>query len=162
MGLSRVSTYHNSSFTPEFFNAGEKVDLVTRNHLSSDEILNLSVSALLMQKALDIRAIDISYCSDVSDVFLIASGTSERHVKGIADRVVEELSKKGERPTAVNGYQEGEWVLVDFGSVIVHVFYEPMRQFYGLDELWAKKGNILRFDADTEKEIRQLRTGIDW
>ena len=128
--------------------------------------LTLPLSAMhaaVQQKGLDIRALDLRGFSDIADAFLIVSGTSARHVRGIADKIKDQLQKNdGETPLSINGYEEGEWVLLDYGDLIVHIFYEPARQNYRLDELWAKKGTVIPPPAELENEMRLLRTGIAW
>ena len=120
-----------------------------------------AMRACVDQKGLDVRGLDISG-SDIADFFIIVSGTSERHVKGIADKVQQTLQQFGETPLSVSGYEGGEWVLIDYGDLVVHVFYEPMRQYYGLDELWGKRGQPIEPEPDLERHMRMLRTGITW
>jgi ribosome-associated protein len=88
-------------------------------------------------KGKDIRRIDVGKLTDVTDVLVIASGTSSRHVKSIADNVVEEARKAGTRPLGVEGKDAGEWILVDFGDVVVHLMGEEARRFYALEKLWT-------------------------
>jgi ribosome-associated protein len=88
-------------------------------------------------KGKDIRRIDVGKLTDVTDVLVIASGTSSRHVKSIADNVVEEARKAGTRPLGIEGKDAGEWILVDFGDVVVHVMGEEARRFYALEKLWT-------------------------
>lgn len=120
-----------------------------------------AMRAAVDQKGLDVRGLDIS-SSSVADYFVIVSGTSERHVKGIADKVKQELEKLQETPLSVSGYEQGEWVLIDYGDLVVHIFFEPMRQYYGLDELWGKRGTPIEPGPELEKNLRMLRTGIAW
>jgi ribosome-associated protein len=89
-------------------------------------------------KGKDISVLDVRSLSDVADYFVIASGRSDRQVQGITNRVVEELYHAGARPLAVEGYEDGQWVIIDCGDVVVHVFYEPMREHYDLESLWMK------------------------
>lgn len=88
-------------------------------------------------KGRDIQRIDVARLTDVTDVLVIASGTSSRHVKSIADNVVEEARKAGTRPIGVEGKDAGEWILVDFGEVVVHLMGEEARRFYALEKLWT-------------------------
>ena len=120
-----------------------------------------AMRAALDQKALDVRGLDISR-SDIADYFVICSGTSERHVRGIADRVKQELEKAGEHPVSNNGYEEGQWVILDYVDLVVHIFYEPMRQHYGLDELWRSRAREIQPTAELLQHIRMLKTGINW
>jgi ribosome-associated protein len=88
-------------------------------------------------KGRDIHCIEVDKLTDVTDLLVIASGTSSRHVKSIADNVVEEARKAGSRPIGIEGKEAGEWILVDFGDVIVHVMGEEARRFYALEKLWT-------------------------
>ncbi|RDJ00038.1 ribosome silencing factor [Dyella solisilvae] len=95
------------------------------------------IDALDELKAKDIREIDVRGKTSIADLLVIASGTSARHVKSIADEVVKFAKKAGVMPLGVEGEQEAEWVLVDLGDVIVHVMLPRIREFYGLERLWT-------------------------
>ncbi|WP_237561533.1 ribosome silencing factor [Frateuria defendens] len=95
------------------------------------------IDALDELKAKDVREIDVRGKTSIADLLVIASGTSGRHVKSIADEVVKFAKKAGVMPLGVEGEQEAEWVLVDLGDVIVHVMLPRIREFYGLERLWA-------------------------
>lgn len=82
--------------------------------------------------------LDLSDLTDIADVFVIASGTSERHVKTISDSIEQGMKKKGAKPLSVEGYEEGRWVIMDYGDVIVHVFLESLRELYDLESLWIE------------------------
>lgn len=92
--------------------------------------------ALLDVKAKEIVEIDVSRISNVSDAIVIASGTSTRHVKALADNVADEARKAGFRPIGVEGERDAEWILVDLGFVVVHVMLPTARKFYDLETLW--------------------------
>ena len=112
------------------------------------------------QKALDVSILKLGNLTDIADYFIIASGTSDRHVKGIADKITIDLENRfGETPISVSGYEHGEWVLLDYGDYVVHVFYEPTRQFYNLDDLW-KEAERVPLPPEVEKVARALRTGL--
>ncbi len=87
-------------------------------------------------KAKDILAIDVSLISNVADAIVIASGTSTRHIKALADNVAEEARKAGFRPLGVEGERDAEWILIDLGFVVVHVMLPTARRFYDLESLW--------------------------
>ncbi len=126
---------------------------------STIEIAQAAVRAAIDQKALDVRGLDVSEVSSFAQCFVIASGTSERHVKGIADKIREELREQsGESPLSVVGKDNGEWIVLDYGALVVHVFYEPTRQYYEFDEFW-KSAPAIPIDPDLEQEMRRLRTG---
>ena len=95
------------------------------------------IDALDELKAQDVREIDVRGKTSIADLLVIASGTSARHVKSIADEVVKFAKKAGVMPLGVEGEQEAEWVLVDLGDVIVHVMLPRIREFYGLERLWT-------------------------
>jgi ribosome-associated protein len=95
------------------------------------------IAALEDLKAKDVREIDVRGKTSIADLLVIASGTSARHVKSIADEVVKFAKQAGVMPLGVEGEQEAEWVLVDLGDVIVHVMLPRIREFYGLERLWT-------------------------
>jgi ribosome-associated protein len=95
------------------------------------------IDALEELKAKDVREIDVRGKTSIADLLVIASGTSARHVKSIADEVARFAKKAGVMPLGVEGEVEGEWVLVDLGDVIVHVMLPRIREFYGLERLWT-------------------------
>jgi ribosome-associated protein len=87
-------------------------------------------------KAVNVKVLDVRGVTDFADTLVIASGNSDRHVKSIADRVVEFAKQAGFRPMGVEGERDGEWVLVDLNDVIVHVMLPRVREFYRLENLW--------------------------
>jgi len=93
-------------------------------------------AALDDMKAVNVKVLDVRKVTDVSDCMVLASGNSDRHVRSIADRVVERAKAAGFRPIGVEGERDGEWVLVDLNDVLVHVMLPRVREFYGLEELW--------------------------
>lgn len=95
------------------------------------------LEALDELKARDVREIDVRGKTSIADLLIIASGTSTRHVKSIADEVVKFVKRAGMLPLGVEGETEAEWVLVDLGDVIVHVMLPRIREFYGLERLWT-------------------------
>ncbi|MFC4820636.1 ribosome silencing factor [Dokdonella ginsengisoli] len=95
------------------------------------------LDALDNLKAKDVQEIDVRGKSSVADLLVIASGTSSRHVKSLADEVVRKAKQAGQPPIGVEGQREAEWVLVDLGDVIVHVMLPRTREFYGLERLWT-------------------------
>ncbi|NNG82863.1 MULTISPECIES: ribosome silencing factor [Acinetobacter Taxon 24D] len=92
--------------------------------------------ALSDVKAKDILELDVSAISNVADYMVIASGTSTRHIKALADNVAEEARKAGFRPIGVEGERDAEWILIDLGFVVVHVMLPTARKFYDLESLW--------------------------
>lgn len=100
------------------------------------ELEKLVLAALTDLKAVNIKLFDVRGITDVADTMIIASGTSDRHVRAIADNVVAEAKKHGHRPRGVEGARDGEWVLVDLQDVLVHVMLPRVREFYALEQLW--------------------------
>lgn len=96
-----------------------------------------AVAAMLDKKALDLKVLYLGAISDFTDYFVIASGASERQVQAIADGVEERLREIGLRPLSSEGQSRGQWVLLDYGAFLVHVFTEERRAFYGLERLWS-------------------------
>jgi ribosome-associated protein len=92
--------------------------------------------ALADMKALEVKVLDVRGLTDVADFMVIASGTSDRHVRSVAQRVVEKAKEAGFRPHGVEGQQDGDWVLIDLNEMIVHVMLPRVREFYGLEKLW--------------------------
>ena len=111
----------------------------------SDSFLDLSldlyVNAVSGKKAIDVVVLDVRELTSIADVFIICSGHSNRQVIAIAEYIQVDLKKNGLKPLSVEGKKEGHWVLLDYGHVIIHIFYEPIRNFYDLEGLWidAKK-----------------------
>ena len=100
--------------------------------------LNGAVTTALEDlKARDTREIDVRGKTSVTDLIVVTSGTSTRHVKSIADEVVRSAKKIGLPPIGVEGQREAEWVLVDLGDIVVHVMLPRTREFYGLERLWT-------------------------
>jgi ribosome-associated protein len=99
------------------------------------------INALSARKAVDVVILDVRNLTSVADAFIICSGRSNRQVTAIAEHLHEELKKEGLFPLSTEGKKEGHWVLLDYGQIIVHIFYEPMRRLYDLEGLWldAKK-----------------------
>lgn len=94
------------------------------------------------KKAEDIVILDIAKVSSIAHYFLIAHGNSDRHVKALAHHIVDEMKKLKMPAWHIEGLQEGKWVLLDFGPVIVHIFYKETREFYGLERLWGEAKRI--------------------
>lgn len=102
----------------------------------SAELARLAIAALEDKKAEDVRVIDIGDVSVLADYFIIASGNNRIQVQAMADEVEERLGRAGAIPKQIEGYQAGNWVLLDFGDVIIHIFDAQNRLFYDLERIW--------------------------
>jgi ribosome-associated protein len=110
-----------------------------RRHPRTPALITLekqALAALTDMKAVNIKVIDVRGLTDVADTMIIASGTSDRHVRAIADNVIAQVKGAGHRPKGVEGARDGEWVLVDLQDVLVHVMLPRVREFYALEQLW--------------------------
>jgi ribosome-associated protein len=109
---------------------------------ANDPQLDLFVQAILGRKALDVVMLDVRELTSLADTFIICSGRSNRQVSAIAEYIRTDLKKSGLIPLSVEGLKEGHWVLMDYGYVVIHVFYDPVRNFYDLEGLWADAPRI--------------------
>lgn len=114
--------------------------------MQADELKQLMITAIEDLKGEDIRELDVKGKTSVTDIMIIASGTSSRHVKSIANNVAAEAKHAGVMPLGVEGEEQGEWVLVDLGDVVVHVMQPHIREFYDLEKLWD-------IDASEERNV---------
>ncbi len=96
----------------------------------------LVLAALDEMKAVNVKSLDVRGFTDIADAMIVASGTSDRHVRAIAERVIERARASGRRPLGVEGQRDGEWVLVDLQDVLLHVMLPRVREFYALEQLW--------------------------
>lgn len=113
--------------------------------------LKIVATAVADMKAIDVRMLDVRGLTDVTDFMVIASGTSDRHVRSIAERVLQHAKANGVRPFGVEGERDGEWVLVDLPEVMVHVMLPRVREFYSLEELWDRGNNLVSLPAPAVK-----------
>lgn len=96
-----------------------------------------AVTAADDRKAIDLKVLQLEKISDFTDYFILCSGSSERQVQAIADAIEERLRAEKVRPLHVEGYNRGQWVLLDYGDIVVHIFQEDTRRFYSLERLWG-------------------------
>ena len=104
--------------------------------MTGDELSRLVLEALHELKAQEIVTLDVRHLTPLTDAMIIASGRSARHVRAVAEAVVERCKQAGEPPLGREGEAAGEWVLLDLGDVVVHVMQPQVRQFYELEKLW--------------------------
>ena len=105
--------------------------------MNSTSMARLAVDAALDKKALNPLVLDLRGLSSVSEYFVILTGTSNRHVQGVAESIKEAYKAIGEKPLGEEGFREGKWILLDYGEVVVHVFLEPVREYYDIERLWV-------------------------
>lgn len=105
--------------------------------MQAKELETLVVDALNELKAVDVRVLDVHDRSSFTDLMVIASGTSNRHVRSLAENVAKRAKEHGVDPLGTEGEREGEWILVDLGDVVVHVMQQQVRDFYNLEKLWS-------------------------
>ncbi|HCT39956.1 MAG: ribosome silencing factor [Moraxellaceae bacterium] len=103
----------------------------------SQTLVDTTLAALDDLKAKDVLSLDVRSLTSLADVMIIASGTSTRHVKSLADNVVKMVKEAGMKPIGMEGERDGDWVLIDLGGVIVHVMQPATRAFYDLERLWT-------------------------
>jgi ribosome-associated protein len=103
---------------------------------SKPSLKSVVIDALADMKALEVKVLDVRGLTDIADFMIIASGTSDRHVRSVAQRVVEKTKEAGFRPHGVEGQRDSDWVLIDLSEMIVHVMLPRVREFYGLEKLW--------------------------
>lgn len=104
--------------------------------MQTEELLEIVKTTLDENKGRDVKVIDVRGKTSVTDYMVLATGTSERHLKALSDHVLEQAKKHDFKPLGVEGRQTGEWVLVDLGDVVVHVMSAQTREFYQLEKLW--------------------------
>ena len=109
----------------------------SRNSASSQREFEPVIDALASHKAHNVIVLDLRGLSDATDYFVIATGTSDTHVRALAERAIDSMKDAGRRPHHIEGLASGRWVLIDFVDVVVHVFHPTLREFYQLERLWA-------------------------
>jgi ribosome-associated protein len=114
------------------------------------------LAALDEMKAVNIKSLDVRGVTDIADVMIVASGNSDRHVRAIAERVIEKAKQSGRRPLGTEGQRDGEWVLVDLQDVLLHVMLPRVREFYALEQLWDAPASAQR-DGDNERAASRRR-----
>jgi ribosome-associated protein len=105
--------------------------------METEKLLDLVIDALDERKAIEVRVLDVRALTSITDVMVVASGSSNRHVRALAGHVVEKAKECGVQPLGVEGEAAGEWVLVDLVDVVVHLMLPRVREFYNLEKLWS-------------------------
>jgi len=114
----------------------------------------------LDKKAYDLELLEVSKLTSVADYFLICTGRSDTQVRAIAHHLEESLAAEGIRPLHVEGYTRGQWVLMDYADILVHIFYHPIRAFYDLESLWMKAPRV-RLPEPYFSQARSFVTGTE-
>ena len=117
-----------------------------------DKLVELARKALDDMKGIDIQVIDIQGKSSMTDFIILASGSSSRHVKSLANGVAVAVKEAGEEPMGTEGVGEGEWVLVDLNSVIVHVMLPDVREYYKLEKMWERPEAVEKIAAIRDED----------
>ena len=121
------------------------------------ERAKLVADAAIDRKGLDLVALDAREVSSFADTFVLATGTSDRHVRAVSDSVKHAVAARGEQPLGTEGYDEGRWVLLDYGDVIVHIFQAEVREHYDLERLWSDAPPLslgLETEPSSEEAVR--------
>jgi ribosome-associated protein len=111
----------------------------------------LCMKIIRERKAVDPILFEVGKMTDLMDYFIIAGGKSSRQVQAIVQHVTRRMREEGLRPFGVEGEQEGHWVLMDYGDVVVHVFYQPVREFYDLEGLWVEAPRVEIYEGETDQ-----------
>ncbi len=119
------------------FSTNQSGVLLATEHLDEKERVLLCVNASLKKKAKDLVILNVKTLTSFTDYFIICSGTSDRQVQAIASSIQETLKEYGIIPLGMEGEKLGKWVLMDYDDVIIHIFYEPVREFYEIERLWS-------------------------
>jgi|SRR5215467_5808183 len=115
-----------------------------------DPLIMIAARAAAEKKGLEIVALDLRKVASFTDYFLICAGSNSRHVQAIADSIEEQLRKSGRRPLHTEGYSTADWILLDYGDFVVHVFSSTARRFYDLERLWRDAEQVKLPDDLTE------------
>ena len=116
--------------------------------------------AALDHKAYDLVVLETGNVSSIADYFVICSGRSDTQVQAIAEAIEAHVGRQGVRPIAIEGLPHGQWVLIDYGDVVVHIFYVPVRGFYDLERLWVRAPRV-ELPEPFQSQARSLKTGTE-
>lgn len=131
---------------------------VKRTDINTRDLVIRCANAALDKKARDLVILRVKEISSFTDYFIICSGNSDRQVQAISESVEGVLKKNGVLPLGIEGARTGQWVLMDYGDVVVHIFYEPVREFYDIERLWSD-APVMTVD-ETTYEITELDDGL--
>src|SRR6266566_3299548 len=136
---------------------GSRTEATSGDISDFDERIRRTINAAWEKKALNLTVLDLRDIASFTDFFVIATGTNRRQVQAISDEVVEQLKHSGTRAARVEGYQNAEWILVDYGDFVVHVFDVKARRFYDLERLWheARRLDLSQDDLTRLSSLRE-------
>ncbi|MGI9106637.1 MAG: ribosome silencing factor [Pyrinomonadaceae bacterium] len=140
---------------PDATGAAPIANAAANNNNNLDGRMEAALRAASDKKAVDLVVLDLRTIANFTDYFLIASGTNVRQVQAIADEITERLKREGTRAERIEGYRTAEWVLVDYGDFIVHIFEEKARRFYDLERLWREAARV-KLPADLQREANSF------
>lgn len=118
-------------------------------------LVNIIAQSISDKKGFNIIALDVKGLSSITDYLVIAEGNVDRHVMAIARNVQDDLSEKGEKPAFVEGLKDGDWIVLDYGEVMVHLFMPEMREKYQLERLW-QDAKLIDLDIRTEPKVKEV------
>ncbi len=134
------------------------VSRAQKSSLTSEGLVELAARTLAAHKGQDVVILDVRGLSNLWDFFIICSGGSKRHVQALAQHLQEALGEAGAKPLGVEGLEEGNWVLLDYVDVVIHLFIKPLRDFYDLEGLWVEATRLAVEDVSLDQPQEQPRT----
>ena len=139
---------------------GSRAEATSADISNFDKRIRRVLSAALEKKALDLTVLDLRGIASFTDFFVITTGTNRRQCQAISDEIVEQLKRSGTRAARVEGFQTAEWILIDYGDFVVHIFDEKARRFYDLERLWREARRIDVSPAQIGSEISNFNSEI--
>lgn len=120
----------------------------------TSKLLDVIAQAIFDKKGVNILALDVSGISTLTDYFVIAEGNVDRHLNALCNEIVDAMKQKGEIPLHVEGLRESDWVIIDFGNIVVHLFTPEMREKFAIEQLW-KEGKIVDLNIIISNEVNK-------
>lgn len=136
----------------------ETVTKKKKTSLSSDQLVALAAKTLVAHKGLEPMILQVKGLCSFSEYFILCSGGSRRHVLALAQHLQEAFKEAGVKPLGVEGLEDGHWVLLDYNDVVIHLFVNPLREFYDLEGLWVEATKLPAEDFSRSQAQRQTRT----
>ena len=155
--MSNNPTIKEQSLSPTSGNLQIKATTKELEPAELDERIWMALASAAEKKALNTEVLDLREIASFTDYFIITSGTNERQVQAISDEVVETLKKSGTPVIRVEGYKTAEWILLDYGDFVMHIFGEKSRAFYDLERLWRESKRVelpLEFSNEVSSSLR--------